>query len=170
MKITLTATNKHWWRWLMLALPLLALDLFTKQLAVSQLSYAEPVELLPVLNMTLLYNYGAAFSFLAGADGWQRWMFSGVALLVSGFILHWLRSVPKSQWWVSLALVLILAGALGNLWDRVSLGYVVDFISFHYAGYYFPAFNIADTTITIGSALLIVDMLWCQKNPNSPST
>src|SRR5690606_29032834 len=101
---------------------------------------------------------GAAFSFLAGAGGWQRWFFAGIALVASVVILVWLVRGRDSRI-VAAALALILGGALGNLWDRLALGHVVDFLDFHWAGYHFPAFNIADSAITVGAALIILDML-----------
>ncbi|WP_409523606.1 signal peptidase II [Nitrincola sp. MINF-07-Sa-05] len=146
-------------RWLWLTLLVVVLDLVSKYAAVEHLVYAQSVPILPFFDLTLLYNYGAAFSFLAGAGGWQRWFFTLIAVAVSIALLVWLRTTPARQWWVGCALALILGGALGNLYDRIVHGYVVDFISVHYGGWYFPAFNIADSAITVGAVLLIGDML-----------
>ncbi|MDP5070522.1 MAG: signal peptidase II, partial [Congregibacter sp.] len=111
-------------------------------------------------NLTLHHNQGAAFSFLADAGGWQRWFFAGLALAVSAMIVFWLRDLKPRQWPLSLALALVLGGALGNLVDRILLGYVVDFISVHYQDWYFPTFNVADSAISVGAALIVVDSLF----------
>lgn len=150
------------WRrlhWLWIALAVLLLDQWTKGLVAGSLRLYEQIELLPFFNITLAYNEGAAFSFLAGAGGWQRWFFSIAAVVASVVILVWLlrgRDGPV----VATALSLILGGALGNLWDRIVLGHVVDFLDFHWAGWHFPAFNVADSAITVGAALIIIDMLF----------
>ena len=108
-------------------------------------------------NLTLQHNTGAAFSFLHDAGGWQRWFFAGVAVAISGALAVWLYRMPRGQWLLALGLGLILGGALGNLWDRLALGYVVDFISVHYGGRYFPAFNLADSAISVGAAAMLLD-------------
>jgi len=141
--------------WLWLALLVLVLDQLSKQLALALLDYAQPIALLPVFDLTLLYNKGAAFSFLAGQDGWQRWFFSLIALAVGGYLLHWLSKISRSERLLSIALVLILGGAIGNLIDRLLLGHVVDFISLHWQHHYYPAFNIADSALTVGAVLLL---------------
>ncbi len=144
-------------RWLWLSLGVILLDHLTKWLATAYLSYGEPVALLPVFDLTLLHNTGAAFSFLASAGGWQRWFFAIVALGVSIYLVLWLKRTPLSQRWLAVSLALILGGALGNLIDRVLFGYVVDFISLHWQQYYYPAFNIADSAITVGAVMLVWD-------------
>jgi len=149
--------------WLWLALVVIGLDYLTKQLAVSWLNYGDPVQLLPVFDLTLLYNYGAAFSFLAEAGGWQRWLFVLIAAVVSVILVLWMKRTQRSLWWIGMALSLILGGALGNLYDRVVLGYVIDFISVHYRYNYFPAFNLADSAITLGAAILIFDTLFLER-------
>ena len=141
--------------WLWLALLVLILDQVTKQIALAYLEYAQPVTLLPVFDLTLLYNKGAAFSFLAGQDGWQRWFFSLIALAVGAYLLRWLGTVSRTERLLSVALVLVLGGAIGNLIDRLLLGHVVDFISLHWDHHYYPAFNIADSAITVGAVLLL---------------
>jgi signal peptidase II len=145
--------------WLALSLLVVGLDQWTKALAGAQLDYGRPVEILPILNFTLQYNTGAAFSFLSDQGGWQRWFFSAVAGVVSVVLLVWLARLERSQWLLALSLALILGGAVGNLVDRLVLGYVVDFISVHYAGSYFPAFNLADSGISVGAALMILDSI-----------
>ncbi len=147
-------------RWLWLTLLVLVVDLGSKALADSLLSYASPVPLLPVFDLTLLYNTGAAFSFLASAGGWQRWLFVAIAVGMSAFLLHWMWRTPRSQRCLGIGLALVLGGALGNLFDRSVHGHVIDFISLHWANYYFPAFNIADCAITLGTVLLLVDMFF----------
>jgi len=151
-------------RWYALALVVIALDLYTKDLASTALDYGRPVEVLPWFNLTLQHNTGAAFSFLSDAGGWQRYFFSGVALLISAVLARWLYVMPRQQRLLALSLGLILGGALGNLWDRLTLGYVVDFISVHYQGAYFPAFNLADSAITLGAAGMIYDSLFGQSS------
>ena len=147
-------------RWYAVAVLVIVLDQYTKLLAESDLDYGRPVEVFSWFNLTLQYNTGAAFSFLSDAGGWQRYFFSGVALLISVALVIWLYTMPRSDKLLAAALALILGGALGNLWDRLVLGHVVDFISVHYGGYYFPAFNIADAAISVGAALMIFDSLF----------
>ncbi len=154
------------WKWFSLSLLVIVLDHIAKWSASAMLTYGVPVEVLPFFNLTLAHNKGAAFSFLSDAGGWQRWLFTAIAVGVSLFLAFWLKRV-KGQRLLSWALALILGGALGNLIDRVVLGYVVDFISVHYGGWYFPAFNIADSAITIGAGLLILDMFLNPHNHDS---
>lgn len=153
-------------RWLWISLLVIALDQLTKILADQLLSYAQPVAVIPMFNFTLLYNKGAAFSFLASAGGWQRWFFLVLTLLVSAFIFNWLRKLKPHQLLHMIALALILGGALGNLIDRSIYGHVIDFIDVYYQQYHWPAFNIADSAIFIGAVLLIYDTL---KNPHENS-
>jgi signal peptidase II len=143
--------------WLWLSLAVVGLDQATKFLAKRFLELYERVEVLPVLDFTLLHNTGAAFSMLAGASGWQRWFFIGLAGVVSAMLIVWIWRVPRGEKLLPLALALILGGAVGNVIDRIWHGYVVDFIHAHWGEAYFPAFNIADSAITIGAALLILD-------------
>ncbi len=147
-------------RWLALAGVIIGLDQFTKWLAEQYLVYGEPVPVLPLFNLTLAYNTGAAFSLLAEAGGWQRWLFAGLALVVSVIIIAWLRRLGPKERLTGLALTLILSGALGNLIDRLYLGYVIDFIDVYYGSYHWPAFNIADSAITVGATLLVISSLF----------
>ena len=140
-----------------LALAVILLDQFTKGLASGGLQYGQPVEVFFWFNLTLQHNTGAAFSFLSDAGGWQRYFFSGAAIVISAVLAVWLYRMPRGQLLLAISLGLILGGALGNLWDRVALGYVVDFVSWHYGGYYFPAFNIADSAITVGAVGMLLD-------------
>jgi len=145
--------------WLWLAALVFVLDIATKQIAEAFLNYGEPVYLLPVLDFTLLYNRGAAFSFLANEGGWQRWFFTAISLVVSIVLIVWLKKLPRTQLWLPIALALILGGALGNLFDRVMFGHVIDFISVHWDKSYFPAFNIADSAITVGAIMMAIDVV-----------
>lgn len=140
-----------------LALVVILLDYYTKGLASSNLDYGQPVRVFSWFNLTLQHNYGAAFSFLSDAGGWQRYFFSGAAMLISAVLAGWLVVMQRGQLLLALSLGLILGGALGNLWDRLVLGYVVDFISVHYNNRYFPAFNIADSAITVGAIGMLLD-------------
>lgn len=144
-------------RWLLLSLAVIGLDQWTKQLIVRSLELFQTRVLLPVFNLTYLHNTGAAFSFLDGASGWQRWLFTGLAGVVSIALVVWLRRIDRRDPWLAAAVALILGGALGNAIDRVRLGYVVDFIQVHWGTHYFPAFNVADSAITVGAAVLILD-------------
>ena len=150
--------------WYILAALVVVLDQYTKVLAESALEYGRPVEVFSWFNLTLQYNTGAAFSFLSDAGGWQRYFFSGVAIIISAGLVVWLYVMPRGQWLLALALGLILGGALGNLWDRLVLGHVVDFISVHSGGRFFPAFNIADAAISVGAAFMVYDSLFGQSD------
>jgi signal peptidase II len=146
--------------WLWLAVAVVALDWWTKDLVVQNFELYQELVLLPVLSLTRLHNEGAAFSFLSDASGWQRWLFTGLGLIVSAGILIWLRRLPSTgQHLLAAGLSLVLGGALGNVIDRVKFGHVVDFIRVHWNDAYFPAFNVADSAITVGAALLILDNL-----------
>jgi len=146
-------------KWLWLSVVVIVLDLITKNLASTHLVLHEPVPLIPMLNLTLMHNTGAAFSFLGDAGGWQRWFFVTVAMFVSVALTWWLRQLRSDERWLAVALVLVLGGALGNVWDRVTLGYVVDFIDVYYESWHWPAFNVADSAITIGAVMLLLDAL-----------
>ncbi|SEL56169.1 signal peptidase II [Nitrosovibrio tenuis] len=141
---------------LILAFVVLVLDLATKRWVESSLFNGEQIPLTSFFNLVLTYNAGAAFSFLSDADGWQRWFFSVIAAGASTLIVYLLRKHADDKWFC-IALSLILGGALGNLWDRVTLGHVVDFLDFYIGTYHWPAFNVADSAISVGAMLLIVD-------------
>jgi len=144
-------------RWLWVSAVVVVLDQYSKVLAESGLKEYEPVELMPFLAMRLIYNRGAAFSFLSDASGWQRWFFIALALAVVIVLTAWLYRLHKNQVRTALALSLVLGGAIGNLVDRVLYGHVIDFIDVYYAGWHWPTFNIADSAITLGAALLLLD-------------
>lgn len=149
------APARPWWRWLLLAAAVIALDLATKAWVVALFRAGEELPVTRFFSLVLAYNSGAAFSFLAGADGWQRWLFTGIAVVASGFLVWMLKRGGSTLLCTGLAL--ILGGALGNLCDRVLVGRVTDFLLFHYAGWSWPAFNVADSAITVGAAFLIFD-------------
>jgi signal peptidase II len=146
--------------WLWLTLVVIVLDQWTKFLIMQNFAEFERLTLLPMLEFMRLHNEGAAFSFLAGASGWQRWLFTGIGLAVSIGILIWLRRLPaRGHGILASGLALVMGGALGNVIDRALWGHVVDFIRVHWQQWYFPAFNVADSAITIGAGLLILDSL-----------
>lgn len=144
------------WRWLLLSGVIVALDQAAKYAAVAALAGKPPLEVTSFFNMVLVYNRGAAFSFLAGAGGWQRELFTGIALIASAWII-WLLRRHAQQTLFCVALALVLGGAIGNVIDRLMIGAVVDFLDFHAYGWHWPAFNVADSAITCGAALLIWD-------------
>lgn len=152
------------WIWLWLSAAVIVLDQLSKWLVVSHLAVYDSIRVLPVFNLVLIHNPGAAWSFLAGASGWQRWFFTILALVVSAAIVVWMRFLPRREYrWRAIALALVLAGALGNVIDRLWHGYVIDFLQFHYQGWYYPAFNLADSAITVGAAMLILEGLFSRR-------
>ena len=164
IEFTLNVMSKETGKiWFWLSIVIIILDQLTKFLADSSLQYNVPNAVFPGLNMTLVYNYGAAFSFLSDAGGWQRWFFIILSSVVSILIAVWLYRTPANRRWTACTLALILGGAIGNLWDRINLGYVIDFIDVYYQQWHWPAFNIADSAISIGVAMLIVDALWLDR-------
>lgn len=146
--------------WLWLALLVFLLDQGSKQVVLQVLEYGQRVVLLDgYFDWVHVYNRGAAFSFLAGESGWQRWFFAAIAVGVSGVLVVWLKRLKADETWLAIALALVLGGALGNLYDRMVLGHVVDFILVHWQDRYrFPAFNLADSAISIGAVMLALDM------------
>ena len=143
---------------LIMALSILVLDFATKRWVESELIYGQQILFTDFFNLVLTFNAGAAFSFLSNESGWQRWLFSGISICASVLIVYLLQK-HISEKLFCIALSLILGGALGNLWDRITLGYVVDFLDFHYGGYHWPAFNVADSAIFIGALFLIFESI-----------
>ena len=143
-------------KWLWMSLGVIVMDQATKQIAEAVLTPHQPVNLLPYFDWYLTYNTGAAFSLLADAGGWQRWLFTVIAIVISIVIVQWLRKLPGEETLTALSLSLILGGAIGNLIDRILLGHVIDYIQVWLGSYPFPAFNIADAAISVGAALLIL--------------
>ena len=147
-------------KWLWLSALTIVLDQLTKKIAEAELLLHKPIAILPSFNFTLMYNKGAAFSFLSEAGGWQRIFFVALSTIISIFLFFWLKQIcsdekQKNNQLLQIAIALILGGAIGNLIDRAMTGAVVDFIQLYYSTYYFPAFNIADSAITAGAGLLI---------------
>jgi signal peptidase II len=143
-------------KWLGLSAIIIALDLYTKHLVLQSFEYGEHLYITSFFDLVRYHNEGAAFSFLAGAGGWQRIFFSAIAIVASVVIVYLLRK-HRTEKLFCFALALVLSGALGNLYDRLTLGYVVDFLFFHYQTWYWPAFNVADSAICVGVALLLID-------------
>lgn len=151
--------------WLWLSVAVLVLDQASKLWVDAAFELYERVEVMPGLNFTLVYNRGAAFSLLSEADGWQRWFFAIFALIVSAVILVWLRRVVRADRLQGSGLALVLGGAIGNVWDRLQHGHVIDFIDVHYGNWHWPAFNVADSAITVGVVLLLADTLLVRREP-----
>lgn len=147
------------WKWFLVSLSVIILDQLTKGIASTQLTLFQPVAIFPGFNFTLMHNQGAAFSFLSNAGGWQRWFFTGLAIIVSFAIIAWVTRLKPEEKWTALSLTMILGGALGNLIDRMRMGYVVDFIDVYYKTAHWPAFNIADSAITVGATIMIIASL-----------
>ena len=146
-------------KWIWLAVVVVILDQLTKYIASTSLELHQSVAVMPMFNWTLMHNPGAAFSFLANEGGWQRWFFAVIAIAVSAVIVLWIKRLQQHEKWQAVALALILGGAIGNVIDRIWLGYVVDFIDVYYEHMHWPAFNIADSAITIGVVLIIIDSI-----------
>ena len=161
----IVANGSRAFMWYLLSLVVIVIDQWTKWLAETNLTFLEPVPVIePFLNWTLAYNYGAAFSFLADAGGWQKWFFSGLALVMSLFLMVYLIKAPRKATLLSFGLALVLGGAVGNLIDRLLHGHVIDFIHVHYADvWHYPIFNIADMAIMLGVAMIVIDMLFLEK-------
>lgn len=154
-------------KWLWVSLLVIALDQVAKQVAESELTPHQAVNLFPHFDWYLTYNTGAAFSLLANASGWQRWLFTLIAIVISIFIVQWLRKLPAEETLTAAALSLILGGAIGNLIDRVYLGHVIDYIQVWLGSYPFPAFNIADAAISVGATLLILSSFGSDRKTQS---
>jgi len=153
--------------WLLLSLLVIAFDQWTKHVALAGLEPYSPLAVIPgLLNWTLAFNPGAAFSFLAGADGWQRWFFSALAIGVSLVLAAWLSRTARRDWRNAAPLALIIGGALGNLIDRLRFGHVVDFVQVYWRDWAFPAFNVADSAISVGAVMLILFSLLPARNPS----
>lgn len=152
------SSTRPWWHWLALSAVVIVLDHITKALIQQSFMPGETRAITPFFNLVLAFNTGAAFSFLADAGGWQRQFFIVLTTVISVFLIWLMRRNPENRL-LCLALSLIIGGAMGNLYDRVMLGHVVDFIQLHAGGYYWPAFNVADSAISVGAALLILDAL-----------
>ena len=151
--------------WLVLSLLVLVIDQVSKAHFEGALQMYQQIVVIPdYFSWTLAYNTGAAFSFLADGGGWQRWLFALIAVVVSAVLVVWLKRLGRDDTWLAIALALVLGGALGNLYDRIALGHVIDFILVHWQNrHYFPAFNFADSAITVGAIMLALDMFKSKK-------
>lgn len=146
--------------WFSLSFCVIILDQITKLWINNHFQLYDSQAIFPSLNLTLLYNPGVAFSFLADAGGWQRWFFTGLSSIISIFLITWIIRLDARQRWLSCAIALILGGAIGNLIDRVVYGYVIDFIDVYYRHWHWPAFNVADSAISVGAVMLFIDLFW----------
>jgi signal peptidase II len=152
------------WGWLFLSLLILLLDQLSKYLVARSFQLHESLDLIPGISLTLVHNTGAAFSFLRDAGGWQRWFFVVLGFMVGTVVAVWLSRLERDRHWLlPCALSLVLGGAAGNLVDRLISGYVIDFMDVYYRGWHWPTFNVADSVISIGAVLLIIDALWLDK-------
>ena len=151
--------------WLVLSLLVLVIDQVSKAHFEGSLEMFQQIVVIPdYFSWTLAYNTGAAFSFLADGGGWQRWLFALIAVVVSAVLVVWLKRLGRDDTWLAVALALVLGGALGNLYDRIALGHVIDFILVHWQNrHYFPAFNFADSAITVGAIMLALDLFKSKK-------
>ncbi len=154
------AENDSMLRWLWLSLIVIVLDQVSKQWFEANFMLYEQMNVLPFFNLTLTYNHGAAFSFLSDQSGWQRWFLSAVSAGVSIVLILWLRSIKQHERITALSLSLIIGGAVGNLIDRMLSGHVIDFLDFYIGQHHWPAFNVADSAITIGVALMVYELLF----------
>lgn len=157
-------------KWLWLSALVVVLDQLTKWFAEIMLVAHEPLPVLSFFNLTLMYNPGAAFSFLADAGGWQRWFFLILSVVVSSILIIWVSRLKRHEIRLAVALALIIGGAIGNLIDRILYGHVIDFIQLYYEGWYWPAFNIADSAITVGAVLWIIESFVSTRPPRSEQT
>ncbi len=160
-------TDSNQWQgslvWLWLSSIVVVLDQATKLWISSILELNQAVNVLPYFDLRLLHNPGAAWSILATAGGWQRWFLSIMALLVSGILIFWLSRLERQRYWLACSFSLILGGALGNVIDRIMYGYVIDFIDIYYQGWHWPAFNVADSAISIGAVMLLISLIRNEK-------
>lgn len=143
--------------WLWISALVIVIDQATKRVVDTTMQLYQSIDLIPCFQLTYLRNQGAAFSFLSGAGGWQRWFFIGLAIIASVFICFWLKKLDRNQRWEAIAWSLVLGGALGNLIDRILYGYVIDFLDVYVGEWHWPAFNVADSAITVGVIMLLLD-------------
>ncbi|OYZ69323.1 MAG: signal peptidase II [Methylophilaceae bacterium 17-43-7] len=151
-------------KWLSVSAVVVALDLYTKYLVQQAFAYGEHLRVTSYFDLVRYHNTGAAFSFLADAGGWQKWFFTSISIVASVVMIYLLKKYPNNKLF-SWGLALVLGGALGNLYDRITLGYVVDFLYFYYHQFAWPAFNVADSAICVGVALLLLDSFKSEKSP-----
>jgi signal peptidase II len=148
--------KKHYW--IFIAVLIFALDRASKIIVLQNLLFEESINILPIFNLFFTFNAGAAFGFLNKAGGWQEWLFSGIAIAVSLFLMVWLFRIKTKDTWLKIALALVLGGTLGNLYDRIAYHHVIDFLDFFFKQWHYPTFNLADSAICIGAVMLITDI------------
>lgn len=155
---TLTLKNSGV-RWLWLAAVIFVADIAIKFVVMENMGYgwSNRIEVLPFFNLLYVHNHGAAFSFLSDQSGWQRWFFTAIAIAVTATLGYWMSKLPAKEKWNNIAYALIIGGAIGNVFDRIVYGFVVDYLDFYVGSYHWPAFNLADSTICIGAAMIILD-------------
>jgi len=156
-------------KFLALSLLLIVVDQFTKLWILNNFALYEDVNVLPIFDLTYVRNYGAAFSFLSDAGGWQHYFFTTIALVISVLLIYWMYKTPSNKSLLISSYALILSGAIGNVMDRMNYGYVVDFLHFYYQNWHFPAFNVADMAISIGAGLLILDAIFDHRKEQASS-
>jgi signal peptidase II len=157
-------------RWLWLAALVFVADIGIKLLVMNNMGYgwSNRIEVLPFFNLLYVHNYGAAFSFLSDQAGWQRWLFTAIAFGVSSMLVYWMRQLPSNARWSNIAYAAIIGGALGNVFDRILHGFVVDYLDFYWGTYHWPAFNIADMAIVTGAAMIILESVFSKdEQPSS---
>jgi signal peptidase II len=147
-------------KWVWLSIVIMIIDQVTKFYISQQFELYESIQVIPGINFTYVHNTGAAFSFLSDAGGWQRWLFISLSSGISILLIFWLKKQPSTGIWLAIALALILGGAVGNLIDRIFLSYVIDFVDVYYDKWHWPVFNVADSAISIGVVMLIIDSFW----------
>ncbi len=152
-------------KWLWLTAITVILDQVTKQMVASSMRLYESIAVVPYFNLTYVHNTGAAFSFLSDQGGWQRWFFAALAFVVSLIITVWIARLKKNEWMLAVSLSLILGGAIGNLIDRLLFGYVIDFLDVYYQTWHYPAFNVADSAITLGVILMLLESVGVGRPP-----
>lgn len=153
-------------KWLWLSSLVIVLDQISKWWVVKHFDLYESLALFPSVNLTYVHNTGAAFSFLSSAGGWQRWFFIAIALIATTILMIWLSRLKRSERWMAVTLSLILGGAIGNLYDRISYGYVIDFIDIYHKTWHWPVFNVADSAISVGIVMMLIDAFF-SKNSTS---
>lgn len=146
-------------RWLWLAALVFVADISIKLVVMNNMGYGwvNRIEILPFFNLLYVHNLGAAFSFLSDQPGWQRWLFTGIAFVISAMLIIWMRKLPATECWNNPAYSMIIGGALGNVFDRLVHGFVVDYLDFFWGNYHWPAFNLADAAICIGAVMIVLD-------------
>ncbi|MGO2507652.1 MAG: signal peptidase II [Vibrio hibernica] len=146
-------------RWLWLAALVFVADISIKLVVMNNMGYGwvNRIEILPFFNLLYVHNLGAAFSFLSDQPGWQRWFFTGIAFVISAMLIIWMRKLPATECWNNPAYSMIIGGALGNVFDRLVHGFVVDYLDFFWGSYHWPAFNLADAAICIGAVMIVLD-------------